>query len=388
MVVKMKRFLIGVISFCILLLTAGTTMAEPWQIMHGEETIEKGQVVATDLLFSGDRLEVNGEIKGDLIVWSGQVVVNGKIDGSILGVAWDKLVINGEVLNNIRVCANEIRINGKVNGVITTAAANFNTGVPSLIGQGLLGVFSKVDLQGTINGPVDVKSVPLIPNNGRFSGRINGNVKIQGSAITWQAPLTINGTVNDYTGVANDPAKIKGISFTGRYLLHQPLENHAENSGMMTFFSIVWFIGSLLASIILYSLFPRTLWMMTEPSRPKFRRSMLIGLLGLIGLPIIILILTITIVGIPLAILAGLVYLILLLFSGVPVYLWFGRLIFRSRFHPSLMIVLGGLLLMFLSFIPIVNGAIFLLFLLLGIGMSIGNIKLQIYERDKLDIKM
>jgi cytoskeletal protein CcmA (bactofilin family) len=351
--------------------------------MNGNETIEKGQVITGDLLFNGDQLVVDGEIKGDLMVWSGQVIVNGRIDGSILGVAWDKLIINGEVLGNVRGLANEMRVVGKIDGSITAVAAQLNTSANSLIEQGILGMFSKVNLQGTVNGAVDLNSAPLT----RIGGHINGNLKTQGVPITWQVPLEITGTVNDYSGVDSDPTKVKGIILRQGYRLHQP-EIDSSSSGIITMISIVWFIGSLLATLILYRLFPQILWMITEPSRTNFRRSMLIGLISLIGIPIVTFILIMTVVGIPLAVLLGLIYLLILLFFGIPINLWLGRLVFRSRFHPSLMIVLAGLLWMLISFIPVINMAVLLVFLLLGMGMFIGNIRPQIFERKKLDVKM
>lgn len=380
----MKKLYILMLVCFMLLLVAGPCMALPWQIMSGEQTIEKGQTIAGDLFFRGDNIEINGEVKGDLIVWSGQVVINGKIDGSVIGVTWDRLVIGGEVGGHIRVLASEMNLKGKVDGTITTAAVNFNTSPNSLINKGLLGIFSKVTLRGTVNGPVDVTGMPLI----QISGRINGPLKTGGAPVIWQAPLTLNGNINDYSGVASDPSKTKGVSLNGRYLLHQPVENHTQASGMMTIFSIIWFIGSLLASLILFRLFPRTLWSITEPSRANFRRSMLAGILSLIGFPIIILILIITMVGIPLAILLGLVYTILMLFFGVPVNLWLGRMLFRSRLHPSMMIVLAGFLQVLISFIPIINIATLLVLMTLGMGLIIGHIRPQIFERNKVDLKI
>jgi cytoskeletal protein CcmA (bactofilin family) len=309
MVIKMKKILILMISICLLLFTSGACLASSWQIMSGDKTLERGQVVEGDLFFSGDRLEINGEVKGDLVVWSGQIIVNGRINGSILGAAWDKLEVNGVVLGNIRGFANDIKINGKINGNVSTAAVVLNTSQHSVIEKGILGIYSNTVLRGTINGPVDLKSIPSIS----ISGVVNGNLKTQGAPITWQAPLTINGSVNDYSGVASDPTKIKGINLKGKYFLHQPQADVTDTSGVITIISIVWFIGSLLASLILFRLFPRTLWIVTEPSRANFRRNILIGLISLIGIPIVILILMLTLVGIPLAALLGLIYLILLL---------------------------------------------------------------------------
>ena len=82
------------------------------------------------------------------------------------------------------------------------------------------------------------------------------------------------------------------------------------------------------------------------------------------------------------------IYLILLLFFGVPVNLWLGRVLFRSRLHPSIMIILAAIIQMLISFIPVINVATLLVLIILGMGLVIGHIRPQINERNKVDLKM
>ncbi len=380
----MRRFAVLIGIFYLLLVVAVPCMAGSWQTLSGNEVIAQDAVIENDLFFNGDRLEVNGEIKGDLIVWAGQVVINGRVNGNILGVIWDKLIINGEVQDHIRGFATNFEMNGRVDGSITVVAVMFNSSPKSMIGKGILGAFSKLSLKGEVEGPVDINSAPTT----KIGGKINGNLKCQGAPITWQSPVEITGAVHDYSGFSNDPAKIKGVQIGKGYHLHQPETAYSAYSKVITLISIVWFIGSLLASLVLFRIFPRTFWVITEPGPINFRRNMLIGLLSFFGLPLLIIILSFTIVGIPLAILLGLIYLLLVLFSGIPLNLWFGRLLFKSRLHPSLMIIIGGLLIMLINFIPVVNLIVPLIFLWLGFGMVLGNIKPQIMDRKKIDFRV
>lgn len=384
MVIIMKKLAILLGTVLLLLLVAMPCFAGAWEIRGGDEVIEEGQVLDGDLLFSGDRLEINGDIKGDLVVWAGRVVVNGRVEGSVLGFVWDKLTVNGVVQGSLRGLAGEAVINGQINGSLTMAALTLNTGKNSLVERGILSLTSRLSLLGTVNGPVDVNSVPTI----KIGGRINGDLKTQGAPITWRTPVVISGKVNDYSGVSSDPAKIKGVIIGGGYHLHQENTANSQLSWVMTLGSVVWFVGSLLATLILFKLFPRTFWAITDPAPAVFRRNLLIGLISFLGMPLAVALLFFSLAGIPLAILLGLVYVILLLFSGIPVNLWFGRLLFRSRLHPSLMIIFGGLALMLISFIPLINLVFSFVMTGLGFGMIIGNFKPQFGDKRRMDLEL
>lgn len=362
----------GVISFAI------PAQAGSWQMESGVFKLAKDQVIEGDLFFSGERLEIDGIIRGDLVLFSEAVIINGSIDGSILGAVSGKLSNNGVVGGSLRGFVNEVHLNkdGVFKGSISAFAVKLITDRDSMIGNGILGRFTEVDLKGRITGPVSINSAIST----KLSGEISGDVRIGGAPVKWVSPLTVNGKVIDSTGYDNNPAKLEGISLIGGYQLQKPFKNQMVILKGAAIFSFIWFLGSLLTSLILYRLFPKTAWNVTEPSVANLRRSLLMGLIGLLGIPVLIIILTLTVVGLPLAILLGLFYLILILFAGIPLNLWFGRLIFKSRLNPVLTIVLGGLFLALLNLIPIVSLLINPFLFLLGMGMIIGNIRLQVNQ--------
>ena len=375
---RIKIFLIlitllgGIFSFAI------PAQADSWQMESGVFKLAKDQVIEGDLFFSGERLEIDGIIRGDLVLFSEEVIINGSIDGSILGAISGKLNNNGVVGGSLRGFVNEVYLNkdGVFKGSISAFAVKLITDRDSMIENGILGRFTEVDLKGRITGPVSINSAIST----KLSGEISGEVRLGGAPVKWVSPLTVNGKVIDSTGYDNNPAKLEGISLIGGYQPQKPIKNQMAILKGAAIFSFIWFLGSLLTSLILYRLFPKTAWNITEPSVANLRRSLLMGLIGLVGLPVLIIILTLTVVGFPLAILLGLFYLVLLLFAGIPLNLWFGRLIFKSRLNPVLTIVLGGLFLALLNLIPIVSLLINPFLFVLGMGMVIGNIRLQVNQ--------
>ncbi len=383
---KTKIFLSLMITLLFGLLgPALPALAEPWQIESGDYKLAKGQVIEGDLFFTGERLVIDGIIRGDLILFTEAAIINGSIEGSVLGVVSGKLQNNGLIGGNVRGFINEAYFSkdGIVKGSISALAFKLITEPGSTIEKGVLGRFSEVDLKGRINGPASITSVIV----SKLGGEINGDFRVGGGPIKWVSPLTVTGKVTDATGYDNNPAKLKGIRLDGGYHQQKPIKDQMFIYKGAVIISFIWFLGALLTSLVLYKLFPRTAWNVTEPSAANFRRSLLLGLIALVGLPFLIIILTITVVGIPLAILLGIFYIILLLFAGIPLNLWAGRLIFKSRLNPVLMTVLGGLFLGLLSFFPIINILVQPFLLVVGMGMIVGNVRLQVNQRLNINLK-
>ena len=370
-------------SLALILLLGGVlslawpVQAGSWQIESGIFKVAKDEVIAGDLFFSGEKLEVDGNVQGDLVLFSEEVTVNGRVDGSILGVVSQELKINGEVGGSLRGFFGETYIskNGAVNGSFTGIGVKLVAEEGSLIEKGILGRFNEIYLQGKIAGPVSITGFKT-----KLGGEIRGDLRVKGVQVTWVPPLTVTGKVIDSTGYDNNPAKLEGVRLEGGYQRQKPVQDQISFFPQVAIILFIWFVGTLLTSLVLYRLFPKTAWSVTEPSAANFRRSLLVGLIGLIGLPILIVILIITIVGLPLAMLLGMFYLILLIFAGVPLNLWFGRLLFKSRLNPVLMTVLGSLFLTLLHLIPIVSLLVNPLLSVLGMGMIISNIRPQLNQ--------
>jgi hypothetical protein len=362
----MRRRIFLLLGIVILLAVAFPVHAA-WRIEHSSRVIAKDEVIKGDLIFTGDRLEVNGTVEGDLLIFAREVIVNGRIEGSILGVAFDNLVIGGEVGRDLRVASMTLMITGKIERSVTAAALKMVAEKSSLINQGLLGQFFELRLAGRIDGPVEFTALQM----SEISGKIQGDLRIHGVAAKWKKPAVVSGRVVDFTTGKADPRQMKGIAVGAYDTNEEP--GAAALYKRMLWYSFVWYLGTLLLSLIFYRILPHTAWRITEPTPRHFRSNFFIGILSLLGLPSLILFLGFTVIGLPVAVLLGLIYLILLLFAWAPVNIWFGRLIFKNRTHPVWSIVLGSLMLYSIATIPLINLVINLVVLSVGFGMVIRN---------------
>ena len=368
-------------SLILVLLVSLPGAAAAWEIKGGNETITKDQTVAGDLIFSGQSLVIDGVVKGDLVVMAQEVVVNGSIEGSIIGLVWEKLTINGVIQGSLRVLASELTLSGNVKRNLLIMAPKFYAERSSMVGDGIIGLAGETILAGRVGGPVELRSL----NTNTISGHFNDRVILYGVAPKWKAPAQVLGRLVDYTQNSKDPSVVKGVKIAK----YQRSQEVFDDNLFKTLFwvSFIWFLGNLLMSLIFYSFFPRTAWEVSDPSVINFRKNLLIGLFSLFLIPVIMILLCITVVGIPLAVLIGSFYLVLLLFAGVPLNLWFGRVLFKTRFKAIWLIILGSLALLGIGMVPILGIMAEMIFSFIGIGMLVGMVKPQFHEAKAIDLK-
>ena len=135
---------------------------------------------------------------------------------------------------------------------------------------------------------------------------------------------------------------------------------------------LVWFIGMILAGLVLTVFASDTLDRSDETLRASPFVSLLAGFVLLVCVPVGLIVLLVAVVGWPLMVLLALLYLAGIVFSGIFVGLSVGRLVLKrseraqeSVFWPM---ALGLLLLVIVSSIPVVGFLIRLFIIMFGIG--------------------
>ncbi len=97
--------------------------------------VAEGDVVADDLYAAGQVITINGLVEGDLFFW-----------------AADRLEINGEVTGNVTGAAGTMRINGRVGGSVRVVGWDLAAG--GSVGRDLFGIGWRVAVDGAIGRDV------------------------------------------------------------------------------------------------------------------------------------------------------------------------------------------------------------------------------------------
>jgi Kef-type K+ transport system membrane component KefB len=133
----------------------------------------------------------------------------------------------------------------------------------------------------------------------------------------------------------------------------------------------------LLVSLAVTLIMPRLLQRSTDNVLAKPLLAPVIGIAVHVVVPIALILLAMTVVGIPLAILLGLVWIVILMLSGPFFAYLLGRLIIRDSRRPMMIMLVGATVLLLLYFVPLLG----VIALLGAFWYGTGMLALEIAER-------
>ncbi len=285
-------------------------------------TIESGEVIDDDLYVAASTITINGTVNGDLWAAGGTLNINGTVSGDVVA-AVSTLNIDGEVGQTVRVVGMAININGSIGGDLMIGGNNVTIGSSAVIG-GDLSYFS--------NNDAEIGSGAII------AGTISHNSTKLGWPFKWG--LLANILVRVFA-----------------------------------------FLMILLIGIVIVVLAPRRMALMANTIKAKPWFSLGWGAILLFGTPIAAIIVCFTIVGIPLALIALVLYGIAIYLAQIPVALFIGRWIigyFAKTDSRGVMVgalALGLAILCLLRMIPYVGVFIWLAAVLFGLGGALVSLR-------------
>jgi hypothetical protein len=287
------------------------------------------QPVYEDLYVAGGNITINAPIYGDLVVAGGTIVINDSISGDIL-LAGGNITFNGFVGDDIRCAGGNIRISRNVTGdlVITGGRIVIDQGVVIggiLAGGGdaringtvsgnIRGGFGKLVFNGSVAHDIDCRADDMTIN-----GYVGGKSVLAARTITIGNNAAFNNDIRYWTkrGTPSFGQSIKN----GKAVYDPSLRIRAGQwyyLGMATFFALLWYLGmALLMILIIQYLFSTTMSKAAQTSFSHTGKSLLFGLLFVIGVPLAAVAAFLTVIGVPVGLLLLIIYIIALLLATV-----------------------------------------------------------------------
>jgi cytoskeletal protein CcmA (bactofilin family) len=241
------------------------------------------------------RIDENETFEGPLDATAGAVVVAGTVDGDVSATAGSVLVTDtGRVTGDLNATAGSVLLEGTVDGDVTVAAAALELREGSAVGGRLDAGVADARVAGSIGGDaaVDASTLAVAP-----TATIDGSLTYRSEDATIADGATVAGgaTSDDDLEVAS-PGGFGGGSETDLPTI--PPWVGSVYSGL----------SSLLLGALLLLATPNFSRRLAEVGTTQPLRSGGVGLLTLIGTPIALLILLVTLVGIPLSFVGFLVF--------------------------------------------------------------------------------
>ena len=351
--VEMSKRIIKVLIVAlllILLMIFTTVLVLAFDVRSGDiVTVTSGEIIDGDLYVAGKTIIIDSTINGDLIAAGQTIMVNGTVNGSIIAAA-QTININGEVTHAVRVIGETLNIGGIIGRDLLAAVGNFSTTSTAEIGGDLL----------------------LGAGIARIDGLIKGDMNSGVNSLTITSTANIQGKLNY---VSKNEANIQsGAQIRGMITHKVPDVRKGLEAGIGLCWIVIGFLMALVLGIIVVLLAPRRVKAVTESIRTHPWASLGWGAIILVAAPIVALIVCITVIGLPLGLIALVLYAIAIYLTQLFVGLLIGQLIIgafrRVETKAALVgaLALGLAILRLLRLIPFVGFFFGLVTVLFGLG--------------------
>lgn len=355
--------------------------------------VAKEEVINSNYVAVGSSITIDGKIQGDVICAGRSITINGFVDGDIL-CAGQSITINGEVRGNVRVVGSSVAINGKVARNVMVAGSDINLGSEAQIGWDMMFAGAYADLRGEIKRDIDgagaiITIGSIVGRNVNLFGERNDDSKNntnRNKTITIAKEAVINGNLS-YTAsedaVIEEGATIKGSTDRHNFTMRKSADSESAVAGYIWWRIIVIF-AALLVGLLLVSWLKRPINQMYQKISTKPFATLGYGLLFIIVTPIICLLLFFTFIGIPLALMLGVVWLMMLYLGKIITAIMIGEEIMKrrkqveGRKHNIILSMIVGIIVSYIIFsIPVIGTLVAMLATIFGVGL------VWIYGREK-----
>jgi len=356
-----------------LLLAVTLFSCRGWDTSHDRNMkrvfLPAGEVHEGWFFGAGDQVVIEGTVNGDAYVAGGVVEVDGTINGDLL-VAGGQVTVNGTVSDDIRAAGGNIQVNGKVGKNISVAGGSIAIGKSASVGGGILAGCGNLSVSGTIARDAKVASGAMI-----LIGTINGNVDFTGDNVSVLQGGRIGGNLSACLK-EKEKAEIAQGSVLGKVDITtremKPVQHILGLRPFRFWAKIIWALSLLLTGFVFAFVFPKQLRDMGLTINQLPGKSFLWGIVGLILFPIGSIILLVTVIGIPLGLLALTIFLWMVYFTQLTLGMLVGHRLFgiegKKGWNLFWAFAVGLIVVQALTFIPYVRFFVVLAGVIFGLG--------------------
>lgn len=335
-------------------------------------SLYKNETVSGNLYVAAGNVTVDGNVDGDLLAAGGNVLVNGRVRDDF-EAAGGTINVIGEVGQDLRVAGGNIVVNNIVNGDVVVAGGTVELTSNASVKGSVLVAGGQVVINAPVEGNITVRGGDVTINS-----EVKGKVSVIASQkVTFGSRASIAGDVS-YT--SPNEAQIDSGAIISGNLAYTPMpvrNNGVGKAGMAAALTFLW-LGKMIAlvvgALVIFYFFRKETNQIAESALQNFPKQLLRGFIFLFLVPIAVVILMITLIGLPLAFIVLFAYLSLLILAGVYSGVVFGGVLYKlieRKLKATITwenIVVGIVALSLIAVIPFIGWLIALIFFLVALG--------------------
>ena len=342
--------------------------AEAFVVRTSEDdvVVPAGETIDDTLIARGQRVTVNGVVNGDIITAGQSVVIRGTVRGNL--VSWSQtLDLEGEVGGSVFVVGQFVTVPGRVDGSLYVFAQEARILEESRIGGGVASYSNTLAVDGRIARDVRAAGYRV-----DVTGAVQRNVNVGARHITVGPRSSIGGTLNaevrDRDGLQIDPAATLGAEPVVRLA-----DDRASPSRYLTtsFYleQVLWLVAAFLTGWLLLWVAPGTAAVRLETPVAALR-TLGVGFLCAVATPVVAVLAGLTLVGLPVALVALALWGLGIYLAKIPVALFLGRAVLGPRGvgGPAPALLVGLLAVFVVVNLPFVGWIVNLALTLIGVG--------------------
>lgn len=247
------------------------------------------QTVGSDVVVGPD------ETVSDLEVVSGDVVVRGTVEGDVEAAA-GSVRVTGEVTDDVQAAAGSVTVEGRVGGTVEAAAGSVEVGSDGVVEGDVEAAAGTVTVAGTADGDVTGSDTVRLTEGATVRGDV-----AYGETLDRAEGATVAGTVTHDESLGFDGLQW-GITLSD-------LDDLGDVEILPSpFVSLVTGLAALVVGALVLVVFPEFSGEMVETVTDQPGRSAAAGLATMIAVPVVLLAVALTVVGLPLAFAGGAVF--------------------------------------------------------------------------------
>ena len=276
--------------------------------MANQVIVTEDDVVAEDLYAVGGRTIVEGTVQGDLVVLSGEVIVTGTVQGDVIGLVWGPARFAGEVGESVLLASLRLDAGGRIGADLSALTGEAR--VPAGVARDVLVIGGSAEVTGTVGRDLRAQAWRLT-----VDGEVGRDVAARVDDMVLGDGARVGG---DVTFRASDEVRVcEGAAVGGTVVQAQVL---APTWARAVTRLVGWLsvLGFLVAGVALFWLFRGTVPRAVRVARERPWRAALVGLGMLVLPPLVAVPLFLTLVGLPVAVLVLLFWVVGLFLGPVP----------------------------------------------------------------------
>ena len=335
-------------------------------------TVAGNETVDDTLLAVGNTVRIEGVVNGDLLAFGRTVEVRGTVKGDLVSLA-KRTVVSGTVEGRIYTFSESLDLDGLLGHNLYGFAQNLRVNDRGRVGEGILAAAGDVTIEGEVKRSVDL----LTSGNADVSGSIGRDLTMSGVSLTLTNTARVGGSVSARVHQLKEVHIAGGATIAGKRDIQVKVRQSQVTRPRFYFHQAVWFAAAMLVGWLGLLLFPGFFRATTQAVGSGWL-SLGLGLAVLAGVPLVMVVAAITLIGIPISLMLFAVYLAAIYLAKV----WVGAFLGRMLLKPSgatkgdwmLGLLVGLLVLTIVGFIPYLGGLVRLGVVCVGLGAFCGQL--------------